>query len=77
MSSKKVKHAEEAIIEELSIKRKELGYTYEKLAQLTGLHRTSISLIERGKTHPTLLVCLKIAEALDIKLSDLINNEGY
>jgi DNA-binding XRE family transcriptional regulator len=60
MSSKKVKQIEEGIIDSLSKKRKELGYSYEKLSELTGLHRTSISLIERKKTHPTLLVCLKL-----------------
>lgn len=76
MSTIKVKHVEDAVIDELSKRRRELNYTYEKLAELTGLHRTSLSLIERKKTHPTLQVCLKISEALEIKLSDLIKKAG-
>lgn len=69
--SKKAKQIEEAVIDKFAEKRKELGYSYDKVAQLTGLHRTSLSLIERKKIHPTLLVCLKISEALDLKLEEL------
>ncbi len=46
--------------------------SYEELSRRTGLHRTAISLIERNERSPTLLSCIKIASALDIKLEDLI-----
>ena len=72
MKQGKTKAIEQAIVAEFGAKRKALGYSYEKLAELTGLHRTSISLVERGKIHPTLAVCLKIAEALELKLENLI-----
>ena len=69
---KKANKIEEIVIKELAKRRKALGYSYEKLAELSGLHRTSISLIERNKIHPTFLVCLKIAEALELDLSEIM-----
>jgi len=69
---KSVKTVEQAVITAFAKRRKELGYSYEKIGELSGLHRTSISLIERGKIQPTLVACLKIAEALEVKLEDLI-----
>ncbi len=72
MSDKKIKYLEEAIIEEFARQRKHLGYSYEKMAELTGLHRTSVSLIERNKIRPTLQACLKLAEALELKLEKVI-----
>jgi len=68
----KPNEVESQVILEFSRKRKELGYSYEKMAELTGLHRTTISLVERQKIHPTLLVSLKMADALKLKLSDLV-----
>ena len=59
---------EKQLITAIAKARKEQGLSYDKLAEATGLHRTSISLIERGKTHPTLLVYLKLCKALGIKI---------
>jgi DNA-binding XRE family transcriptional regulator len=72
MKQNKVKSIEQAVIATFKERRKELGFSYERIGELTGLHRTSISLIERGKIQPTLVVCLKISEALNLKLEDLI-----
>lgn len=72
MSKDKAKIIEQSVIKAFAERRKKLKYTYEKVAELTGLHRTSVSLIERGKIRPTLIVCLKIAEALGLKLEDVI-----
>jgi transcriptional regulator with XRE-family HTH domain len=44
----------------------------EKLAEVAGLHPTYISMVERGVRNPTLDVADKIARALDIALSRLI-----
>lgn len=56
----------------LAEERKRLGLSHEKLAERTGLHRSSISLIESKKRKPTLLVATKLALALDLKLSDIL-----
>lgn len=63
---------EQRLIEALKKKREALGISYGKLAEETNLHRTALSLIERGERHPTLLTCLKIADALDVDLSKIL-----
>ena len=72
MAKSKAYQLEIEVIKLLKEVRISKDISYGELSRLTGLHRTGISLIERGERHPTLLVCLKISEALNISLSDLI-----
>jgi len=53
--------------------RKEKGYSQEQLAHSANLHRTYIGMIERSEKNITLLNIEKIANALDIELTDLLN----
>lgn len=55
----------------LQEKRKSKNFSQEKLAKLTGLDRTFISLVENGKRSPSLSTILKISSALGISPSDL------
>jgi len=52
--------------------RKQRKLTIEQLAELTGVHRTTIGLLERNERTPTLQVATQIAKALQIPLSQLI-----
>ena len=52
--------------------RKALGISQEKLAELTGLSRSAITMIESGKRNPTLFVCHAVAGALGVSLSEVI-----
>ena len=52
--------------------RREKDLSHEKLAELAGVNRSTISLLESKKRIPTILTCLKIADALGVSLSDLI-----
>ena len=52
--------------------RDDRNLSQEALANLCGVHRTYISQLERGLKNPTLNVLQKIAKALDIPLSVLI-----
>ncbi len=52
--------------------RKTKGLSQEKLAHKVGIHRTAVSLIERGERTPTIATCMRIAKALDARLSDLL-----
>lgn len=44
----------------------------EALAELAGLHRNYIGLLERGQRMPSLLVVQQIAAALGVTMVDLI-----
>lgn len=46
--------------------RKDKWIGQEKLADLAGIHRTHISLIERGQSNMTIEVLEKIAKALEV-----------
>jgi transcriptional regulator with XRE-family HTH domain len=52
--------------------RERQGISQEKLAELAEIDRTYVSMIERGKRHPTLEVAGRIADALSMKLSEVI-----
>ena len=53
--------------------RKQRNISQEKLAELAGLHRTYIGMIERGEKNLTILNIEKIALALNVKIIDLFN----
>lgn len=57
----------------LQEERKTKKISQEKLAKLTGLDRTFISLIENGKRSPTFTTILKICSALEIEPSELFS----
>ena len=54
--------------------REALGISQEKLAELANLHRTYIGSIERVEKIPSLITIVKIANALHVDVSQLINN---
>lgn len=55
------------------IHRERLGVSQEKLAELSDLHRTYIGSIERSEKIPSLISIVKIARALKINVSQLID----
>jgi transcriptional regulator with XRE-family HTH domain len=61
-----------ALGREIKKAREVLQKSQEALAFEAGLHRTYISLIERGKKSPTLAVIVRLAKALGIKPSELL-----
>ncbi|WP_339790863.1 helix-turn-helix transcriptional regulator [uncultured Imperialibacter sp.] len=48
-------------------------YSQEELAFRSGIHRAYIGSIERGEENVTMLTLEKIARALEVKVSDLID----
>lgn len=52
--------------------RERAGLSQEKLAEYSGLHRTYIGSIERLEKSPSLISALKIANALNVNISLLI-----
>jgi DNA-binding NtrC family response regulator len=54
--------------------RKDRGLTLKDLAQRTRLSVSLLSQIERGEGNPTILNLFRIAQALDLKLSDVFKD---
>jgi transcriptional regulator with XRE-family HTH domain len=48
------------------------GLSQEGLADLAGMHRTYVSEIERGLRNPSYRNLVKLAEALEVPLSELV-----
>lgn len=51
--------------------REARGYSQERLAERADLHRTYLGGLERGERNPTVVVLLRLAEALNISLGEL------
>ena len=56
--------------------REELGASQEQLAFDAGLHRTYVSGVERGVRNPTVVVLEKIAKALKVPSSRLLEESA-
>ncbi|GAB5403961.1 MAG: hypothetical protein Aurels2KO_21920 [Aureliella sp.] len=53
-------------------KRETAGLSQEELAEECGLHRTYVGSVERGERNISLLNIVAIANALDLKASELL-----
>ncbi len=60
----------------LKLARVEKGLTQEELADLVGVTRQTIGLIEAGKYNPTLKLCLLLANTTGKTLDELFGIEG-
>lgn len=54
--------------------RQAIGISQEELAFRAGLHRTYIGMVERAERSISLQNAKKIADALNVKLDNLLNN---
>jgi len=55
----------------MKLARMERDMTQTQLADLTGVTRQTIGLIEAGKYTPSLPLCIKVCKALGVTLNDL------
>lgn len=72
MASKTGQNISERFGQVVRLVRERQDISQEKLAELAEIDRTYVSMIERGKRHPTLIVANRIAQALSMRLSELI-----
>ena len=77
MKEKDIEKALDSIIAQLVKIRKERGISHEQMTKLTNLSRTAISYTESRKSTPSIATCLKLCDALDVKLSDLLKKDGF
>ena len=59
----------------VQVARQVLGISQEELAFRAGLHRTYIGMVERAERSISLQNAKKIADALNVKLDTLLNND--
>lgn len=73
-------HAAQVLCQRVTELRKKNKLTLNQLASLSGVSRSMLSQIERGKANPTLAVAFRIAQAFDMSLGELVeqasNNPG-
>ncbi len=62
----------EALAEVLRTLRKEKGMSQEALAEAAGMHWTYISMIERGRSNPTVNSLFRLADALGMDASEIL-----
>lgn len=62
----------ENIIDEIAKKRKDVGLSHQKLAELAQIDRSTVSLIENKKRNPSFLIILKLCRALNISLAKIL-----
>jgi transcriptional regulator with XRE-family HTH domain len=55
----------------IRVERVKQGISQEKLAEISGLHRTYIGMVERGEKNITLLNYVRIATALNVPLHEM------
>jgi len=55
-------------------KRESQNLSQEELADLSGLHRTYISSLERGQRNVSLINIIKLTRALECEIGELFNN---
>lgn len=58
--------------DELRAAREAAGFTQERLAFKAGIHRTYVSLLERGIKSPTIDVLFRICKSLGVSPSKII-----
>ena len=69
-------HPTEQFARNLRSQRRRLGLSQEALGASCDLHRTEISLLERGKREPRLSTIVRLARGLGIEPRDLLNDVG-
>jgi transcriptional regulator with XRE-family HTH domain len=58
--------------ERIRARRKVLGISQERLAPISGVDRTFLAQVERGKRNPTLHNLLKLAHSLQMDIGELV-----
>ncbi len=59
-------------MDRLRRERERQGLSLQKLGAISGVSRTAIGLIEKGKRNPSLLITLRLADALGLDLASVL-----
>jgi len=61
------------VMDRLQRERKRRGISLQKLGALSGVSRVEMGLIEKGERNPSLIICLRVADALGLNLGNVLN----
>lgn len=53
--------------------RKAKGYTQVTFSDKSGMHRTALAKIEKGRVNPTIIILKRISDSLGVELEELVN----
>jgi transcriptional regulator with XRE-family HTH domain len=62
------------VVAKLKDRRLSSGLSQRQVAELSGLSRSTITMIESGERNPTVVVCHALAVALNVPLSKVIRD---
>ncbi len=71
MTGSDFKHIQQVLSVRIKAARKDMGLSQEDLADIAEIDRTYVSQLERAMVNPSLAVLVRVANSLDVSLSDL------
>jgi len=60
------------VMDRLQRERERRGLSLQKLGAISGVSRVEIGLIEKGERNPSLIICLRVADALGLNLGNVV-----
>jgi len=61
-------------MDRLREERERQGLTLQRFGQMSGVSRIMIAKMERGERSPSLMICLRVADALGLNLHDVLKD---
>ena len=59
-------------MDRLQRERERKGLSLQRLGAISGVSRVEIGLMEKGKRNPSLMICLRVADALGLNLGSVL-----
>ena len=72
MNFREAERISSCVMDRLRRERERQGLSLQKLGAISGVSRTAIGLIEKGKRNPSLLITLRLADALGLDLASVL-----
>jgi putative transcriptional regulator len=62
------------VMDRMQEERERQGLSLQRLGAMSGVSRTAIGLMEKGERNPSLMICLRVADALGLDLADVLKS---
>jgi DNA-binding XRE family transcriptional regulator len=71
------RNQEDPLFNRIEAARNSLGISRTDLAELTNVHYQTIGYIERGEYNPSLALAIRLAQALDVEVSEIFSTKPF